>query len=313
MPIAKLLEIYLPLFGWTGMGWFLGRWFPAAVPYYLGRFLFWVGVPLGIVAFLRHAQVSWSLWLAPVVAWVAVLLGFGLAKLYLRWQDSGWSDRTQTSFLLTSMVGNTGYIGFPVSLVLVGSKYFAWAVFYDMIGSTPGAYGLGVALASQPNSLQTSDSAAKPGFNWRALGRSLGLNPAFWGFAIGLLGRDLPLPVWLEVGLRTIAWVVVSLALILVGIRLSQVKSLKNVKFASVSLAIKMLVVPLLVGIGLRSLGITGDIHRVIVLQMAMPPAFATLVIAEAYELDQNATVTTIAIGSLLLIATLPFWLWIFP
>jgi predicted permease len=46
---------------------------------------------------------------------------------------------------------------------------------------------------------------------------------------------------------------------------------------------------------------------------MAMPPAFATLVISEAYDLDRELAVTAIATGSLTLLLTLPLWLWLFP
>jgi len=48
---------------------------------YLGQFLFWIGVPISIVAFLRGADLSGPIWIAPVVAWVAILLGAGLAGL----------------------------------------------------------------------------------------------------------------------------------------------------------------------------------------------------------------------------------------
>jgi predicted permease len=44
---------------------------------------------------------------------------------------------------------------------------------------------------------------------------------------------------------------------------------------------------------------------------MAMPPAFATLVLAEAYELDQELTVTSLVVGCLGLVWLLPFWLWL--
>ncbi|NJN58970.1 MAG: AEC family transporter, partial [Leptolyngbyaceae cyanobacterium SL_5_9] len=42
------------------------------------------------------------------------------------------------------------------------------------------------------------------------------------------------------------------------------------------------------------------------------PPAFATLVIAEAYNLDRELTVTALAVGSLGLLLMLPMWLWLF-
>jgi predicted permease len=35
-------------------------------------------------------------------------------------------------------------------------------------------------------------------------------------------------------------------------------------------------------------------------------------VIAQAYNLDRNLSVTTLAIGSVMLIFTLPIWLWLF-
>ncbi|MEO8891419.1 MAG: AEC family transporter, partial [Coleofasciculaceae cyanobacterium] len=60
------------------------------------------------------------------------------------------------------------------------------------------------------------------------------------------------------------------------------------------------------------ALGITGSPQLVIVLQMAMPPAFATLVLAEVYDLDRNFSVTALAIGSMGLLLTLPIWLLLF-
>ena len=79
MSTPNLWLVYFPLVGWTSLGWFLGRLLPAATPAQVGKFLFWVGVPISIVGFLRHAQVSWSLWVAPVVAWAAILSGIAIA------------------------------------------------------------------------------------------------------------------------------------------------------------------------------------------------------------------------------------------
>ena len=321
MPFDKLLAIYIPLLSWTGLGWLLGRILPARAPFILGKFLFWIGVPISIGAFLRHARISTSLWIAPVSAWAAILLGGGLAWGWMQYghpwvqkwlrkdlerDRTSWNRKTQASFLLTSMVGNTGYIGFPVSLALVGSDYFAWAIFYDMLGSTLGAYGLGVAVVSRWGNPQADEQ------NWQRSLDPLLTNPALWGFGVGLAVRDVAIPPFAEASLRGFAWGVVSLSLVLVGMRLSQLTSFKSIQLAAFSLSIKMLLVPLVIGSGLWALGVHGLVHRAILLQMAMPPAFATLVISEAYELDYELAVTAIAIGSLTLLLTLPFWLWLF-
>lgn len=303
MTLTQLLSIYTPLVGWTSLGLVLGRILPPAMPGHIGKFLFWVGVPLGIFGFLRGAALSWSLWLAPVVAWSAIFLGIGLARTWLRRHRPHWSPQRQTSFLLTAMVGNTGYIGFPVSLILVGPQYFAWAIFYDLLGSTPGAYGLGVALAARTRDRQ--------GDRWQAV-RTMALNPAFWSFGLGVACRNVPFPPLVETGLKAIAWMMVAVALVLVGMRLSRLSSWHGVKPALFGLGIKMVLVPLVVGVLLWGVGITGTVHRAILLQTAMPPAFATLVISEAYDLDPELAVTAIAIGSVGLLVMLPVWLWLF-
>jgi malate permease and related proteins len=323
--LDQLWKLYLPLIGWVSLGLLLGCRLPGSIPQLLGKFLFWIGVPLSILAFLRQAHLSAATWMAPLAAWAAILLGMALAWGWLRgwlWlqnqldqnnpQSALWTisrplpPPTQGSFLLTAMVGNTGYLGYPVILALVGSQYFGWAVLYDTLGSALGAYGLGVLLAAQFG--QTADPASRLSQSLRALV----YNPALWSFWLGLEFRRVPLPQGLERDLEVAGWIVVALSLLLIGMRLSQLRGWQNLPQAAVSLSIKMVIVPLLVGLALPYFGIQELPRLVIVLQAAMPPAFATLVIAEAYNLDQSLTVTSLALGSLLLLLLLPVWLWLF-
>lgn len=335
----KLLALYTQL-GWLVLlvllGFILGGKLPKAVPTYLGQFLFWIGVPISILAFLRQTDLSGAIWLSPIFAWLAILLGAGLAwgwislgrgqRLEARGQrlevrgerdregellitnspatlHSSWGKPTQGSFLLAAMVGNTGYIGYPVTLAVVGTQYFGWALFYDLLGSTLGAYGLGVLLAARfGEGVKTQ----------KQLLQAVLINPALWSFCLGLVFRQIPLPQLAELSLRKLGWTVVSLSLVLIGMRLQKLKSWRSLPRASISLAIKMLLVPLILGSSLSLFGITGLPRLTILLQMAMPPAFATLVIAEAYNLDRDLAVTAIALGSIGLLLTLPIWLTLF-
>ncbi len=322
--LSHLWKLYLPLIAWISCGWWLGRTLPASIPTQLGKFLFWIGVPLSILAFLRQADLSAAVWMAPVAAWIAIGLGMSLAWLWLKLQQTwphlpiasgfsklGWlfqssaplTPQTQGSFLLAAMVGNTGYLGYPIALAIVGPQYFGWAVFYDTLGSTLGAYGLGVILAAK-----FGNQATQPIQLLLALLR----NPALWSFWIGLGMRNLQLPLMLEQGFSAIAWTVVALSLLLLGMRLGQLHGRQQLHQATISLIIKMMIVPLLLGLSLPYLGIISFPQLAIVLQAGMPPAFATLVIAEAYDLDRNLTVTTLALGSLLLLFALPIWLLLF-
>ena len=309
--MTQILEIYVPLVVLILFGLILGSKLPKAIPAYLGQFLFWIGVPISIVAFLRGADLSGPIWIAPAIAWVAIFLGALLACVWINWHaylkktvpKPFWSQPTQGSFLLAAMVGNTGYLGYPVTLAVVGTQYFAWALFYDLLGTTLGAYGLGVVLAARFGSGVHS--------HWQ-LAQAILINPALWSFGFGLVFRQIPFPRLVELSFHGLAWTMVALSLVLIGMRLSQLNSWHSLPRASISLGIKMLLVPLILGSSLSLFGLTGSTRLVIVLQMAMPPAFATLVIAEAYNLDRDLAVTALAVGSLGLLVTLPVWLWLF-
>ncbi len=301
----SLLNLYVYLIGGALIGIGLERVAPAKAPVYLGNFLLWIGVPLSIVTFLRGANLSGMIWLAPTVAWAAILLSTGVAWIWIRYRSTKavWRPSTKGSFLLTSMVGNTGYLGYPIVLALVGPKYFAWALFYDLLGTTIGAYGLGVAVGAYFGSQFQG--------NWQLIQQLL-KNPPLWSLVAGLYLRNIPLPLSVEQILKVLAWAIIFLSLILIGMRLGQLTSLRQLPKACASLSIKMVLIPLALGTGLTLVGITGSPRLVLVLQMAMPPAFATLVITEVYNLDHEFTVTTLVAGSAGLLLLLPAWIWLF-
>lgn len=292
------------------IGFMLGRKLPTTVPTRLAQFLFWVGVPISIIAFLRQADLSGRIWIAPAIAYLAILLGALLAWLGIKAQT--YFSRTipqkptQGSLLLAAMIGNTGYLGFPITLAMIGPEYFAWALFYDLLGSFPGAYGLGVALGAH---------FGDNGQNQRQItqvAQAIFINPAIWSFGFGLLLRQIAIPDGVAFTLDKLGWTTVALSLVLIGMRLAKLNTLVNLPQVGMSLVIKMLIVPLILGCTLPFLGLTGPAAKVIILQMAMPPAFASLVIAETFNLDRNLAVTTLAVGAMLLLLTLPIWLWLF-
>jgi malate permease and related proteins len=302
-----LLKIYIPLMGTVLLGWGLSWKIPKSVSYIgesIGKFLFWFGVPVSIVSFLRGADIDGGIWIATLTAWVAIVLGVGLGWGYIKWRslDQIWTRQRQGSFLLASMFGNTGYLGYPVILSLLGAKYFAWAIFYDLLGTTLGAYSLGVIIASR-----FSTSSQPPLEFLKALLK----NPVLWSFALGMAVRLTVLPDLVDQCLRLIAWISIFLSLLLMGIRLSQLSSPDQVSQSVASVIIKMLIVPIIIDIGLLGLGLDPTPKLILVLQAAMPPAFATLVISEVYNLDRRFAVTAIAIGTMAFLVLLPVWLFV--
>lgn len=333
---SPLVKLYVNLIGWVLCGFILGRKLPRNASTYLGRFLFFFGTPFSIIAFLRRANLSGAILIAPITAWIAIAVGATLAWIwidlgvtdeklrslsrgveYVTQMEPGaaiqnqpdlitsWSKPTQGSFLLAMMVGNTGSLGIPVILSLLGPENFAWALFYDLLGTAIAVNLLGVVLATHYGHIK------KKAGRWGPL-IAIIRNPAFWAFGIGLLSRLIPLPRATEELMKTGAWFIITLSLIMMGMQLSHLSSLRNLKQGLTCLAIKMLLAPLVVGTGLMFFGVTGAPRLLLVLQMGMPPAFGTTLLAEAFNLDRDLAVTTVAMGCVILLLTIPLWIWLF-
>jgi predicted permease len=293
-----LFTVYLPLLIWGFAGFLLVKILPPRWPEYLGSFLFWVGIPLAILSFIRRAELSSSLWVAGFVAWGALLSGFVLASFWYR-KVMPLSEKTTQTLILSAGIGNTGFVGFPILLALVDVKYFGWAVVYDLWGTALGGYGLGPVL---------SGSWQGQSMNGQKLAHSLLSNPVLLSFAFALLTIDVPLPATLETTLQIAGSAAIDGSLLLLGMRLGQVKRWGSLLEVFPALLIKMLLVPLTVWAILLLFRFSGPILTTLVLQSAMPPAFATLVIAENYDQDRLLAVTAIAAGMGFLAITLPLW-----
>jgi len=87
-------------------------------------------------------------------------------------------EPTGGQFSLAAMVGNTGYLGYPITLAFAGTQYFGWALFYDLLGTLE--LRLGVALAARfGRGVQT----------YRQLAEAILINPTLWSFGFGLVFR----------------------------------------------------------------------------------------------------------------------------
>lgn len=305
-----LVRAYMPLFLWPGLGLLLFRLLPQAFPRLLGRALYWVGVPLELFSLARRADFSGSVGLTPGFVIGALVLGLVLSEV--NWRGLSWLGAIATdarasrgSFVLCSILGNTGFVGLAIAPILVSEEYLSWIVFYSIAHNIIGTYGLGVFCASC-----FGQTDVQQGW-WRQL-RDVLTVPSLWGFALGWATRSLLLPEPIEAGLHGSIWVIIPSALVLMGMRLSQVQGWKSVKLAVVPTLTRVLLTPLLIGLAATAVGITGDARLALVLMSGMPSAFASLILAEEYDLDRDLVASGVAISSIAIIAVIPLWLLLF-
>jgi predicted permease len=326
--IDSLLHAYTPLLIWSGLGLLLFRFIPDSFSKWLALALYWVGVPLQLLVLGRQTELSNGGGLIPFVAVGVLLLSMSLALL--SWWGLEWlSSRKATessqesqnslfnslfssinvlgrpslgSFMLASMLGNTGFIGLALTQVLFGADNISWPVLFSVTSNVVGNYGIAVFIASYFGRSETKN-------HWWIQLRDVLTVPTLWAFIIGFSTRHVELPSRLETGLQQAVWVVIAFALLLVGLRLGSVKGWRSLKRALLPTLLKVVIVPMLVGLGATYLGLTGEPRLTLVLMSGTPTGLSVLILAEVYELDRELLASSIALSFVGLLLVLPLWL----
>lgn len=314
-----LFHAYTPLVVWTGLGLLLFRFVPKALPRLLGRTLYWVGVPLQILALARRTNFSEGIGLALIVVVTALLMGLTLAWISLRllkqlfnkllrrdvplerlscFQEKSW----QGSFILSSILGNTGFVGLAIAPLLVSDRVLNLVVFYSVAQNIIGTYGIGVFIASYFGRQHDE-------INWWIQIRDVLSVPSLWAFILGFLTHSVELPAVLESGLQTSLGLVIASAFLLMGIRLAQIQGWKSFQMALIPSLLKVVVLPSIVGIGTTFIGLPPNARLALVLMSGMPTAFAGLILAEEYELNRELIASSIVMTVGLLLLIIPLWL----
>lgn len=344
--------VYVPILAATASGFLLsellsrrhqrpqGGSLEKRVAEILAKLLYQIGIPIGVANFIRKADLNSSAWLAPLVAWIAIILAIGLSRMILQSSRKNRPSQTRKSYVILSYLGNTSYLGFPVILLLpqLGAQYFSPAVLYDILGTLPAGYGLGVLIARssllrshsstiQPNSSSESsphheatagheqNQTSRPEAPIRTIANAIAeiiKNPTLYAFFVGLYLKPLELPEVVINGLNTIGWGSIMVALLVMGMRAQQLRFKGELRLAIQPVIIKTILTPLLIGTSLTMLGFNGPQRLVLVLQAGMPCAFASLVLAENYDLDIKITVASIFMSFIVFAFMLPIWAWAF-
>jgi predicted permease len=290
---------------WTSLGLFLWRWqfIPAYLPQTIGRTLYWVGVPLQVFLLAHRSEFTETTWFAPIITILVLCFAFGLANLCWHCQSANDRERLeqsslQGSFILASMLGNTGFIGLAIAPALVSKTYWSWILLYGVTHNLVGSYGLGVVLASY------FGNSVKKNQIWR----DLLTVPSLWSFVLGYQTRHLEFPLYLDTILQTLGWTVIPLAFILIGMQLSQLQGIQSFHNAILPTMLKMLVVPAILGLVFTLGGLTGEARFTLVLMSGMPTAFANVILAEEYHLNREIAASSILLSTIFLPLIIPLW-----
>lgn len=199
----------------------------------------------------------------------------------------------QKGIQLPMIFGNSGYLGFPVSLFAFGVLGLSYAVIYSSI-ETIILMSLGIYLANQKNDI-----------------KEIFKIPLIYAifFALFLNIINYKLPEILLTPIDMVGQVTIPLALIVLGYRLTEIR-ITDIKKAFLASFFKMGIGFILAILITTLFSITGTIKNVLILLATMPSAVLTMVICYKYKRDADLVASVILISTLLSIITIPLILW---
>ncbi|MBJ7331198.1 MAG: AEC family transporter [Solirubrobacteraceae bacterium] len=254
-----------------GMLWFV---LPPVVVVIMARFELSAGTGAGLLlGYLVLAIVGISAWL------------IGSRLLHL--------DRASTGALIVgSILANTGYLGLPLILVVLGGDQLAYGVIWDTLISFPMAFIVAFAIGAA-----FGDHGAA---NFRERAKSFFTqNPVLWAVPVGLALPDSAVPDWLYDDIKLLATSLLPLGFFMVGVQLSAEGEQGAFRFpppltapSAVIVGLRIVAAPLLL-LGFAAVLI--DLPDAYYLQAAMPCGINALIVGHVYKLNLPILTSAIA------------------
>lgn len=300
--IAAFFSLFLLLGAGIAYRWIRNVPPPSDVRRIIGSIVLNIFLPALTFHVLYTAPETTDLIAVPAVSIVTILGTAALAwlvyGLLLRRRLAG---PTIGALILAAAWCNATYLGLPVTAAMIGDHVRRVPVLFDLLGMSPMLFTLGTLIAVEYGTKGERHTIGE------ALRQIVTLPPlvaAVAGITLNLL--DVPLPNAIGQACEMAGRCVAPLMIFAVGLALRP-PQWKILPWTLPSVAIKLIVAPLLAS-PLIHLWITDpDVLRAATLEAGMPTMVLTMVFAERYGLDEAILAQTILVGTVLSMLTLPY------
>jgi malate permease and related proteins len=261
----------------------------------INQAIIYIGLPAFIFVAVYKAELRADLLGVVVVAWVVFAAMLAIAWLVARWLKL--ADELAGGFIITIALGNTGYIGYPITSALFGAKQLPEAIFFDVFGTVCALSLVGLLVAQHFG--HNEEARVNPV-------RELFTFPAVIALLAALLLKPVPIPTPVMTGLDLLANMVAPLIMLSVGLTL-RTSTLGTRAGQLAIVGVLRLVAAPLIGLALGSLLLgQSPALRVTVLEAGTPAMMLTLVVGERFGLDTDFIASAILVTTAASAVTLP-------
>lgn len=264
----------------------------------LNLVVLYVCLPAAVLRYVPRLHLEPALLGVVAVPWLllgATIVVVGLLSRWLRFRRD-----EHAVLLLTVALGNTSFLGYPLTRALVGEHALPYAVVYDQFGTflILSTFGLWVL--------------ARYGDEHAPSKRDMALRvvkfPPLWALAAGFTVMPAQPPAWLDNGLQRLADALLPLAMLTIGLSVRLALPRDELRPLLTGLVLKLAVMPALALLLVPLLGLHGEMARTTVLEAAMPPMVTAGALAIAHGLAPRLAAAMVGYGLLLSLLTLPLW-----
>ena len=279
------------------------RVLPDNAAHTLNLVVLYVCLPAAVLRYAPRLQLEPVLFGVAAVPWLLLAATVVLVHALARWLT--FRDDERAVLLLTVALGNTSFLGYPLTRALIGEHALPYAVIYDQFGAflILSTFGLWV-LARYGGSIP--DGRPRPTARDMLL-RVLKF-PPLWALIIGFTMMPAEPPHWIAGALQRLSDALLPLAMLTIGLSVKLALPRDELKPLATGLVLKLAVMPALALLLVPLLGLHGDMARTTVFESAMPSMVTAGALAISHNLAPRLAAAMVGYGLLLSLLTLPLW-----
>jgi hypothetical protein len=287
--LMNIIDVIVPIFGIIFLGWLLKKAgiLTEKLVKVINDYVYYVGIT--VITFISLHDTSIDLLLDPDVYLLTlfpILLTIMIA--FIAAKQLKLENAIFPVFITSAFFGNTGYIGFPLNIIVLGKESLNMAALisalYTVIVLTVGVYFI---------KRYSSDKGSS--YNILYI-------PAIWAAIFGVLLSWVIIPDIIRLPISLITDSVSPLALLATGAMVGYAGQKVQLKEIGILSAIKLIFLPLSVIITAIVFGVSrsGMIYNVSLLEAATPVGVTNTVLAAQFKMDHEFVSNAVIISTII-------------
>jgi malate permease and related proteins len=271
--------------------------FPENTATVLNSFVLFVALPSIILLSISKVTLNTDALIPIFIHWPMFLLHLLILVGLNRWLK--FSRPVFACLLVVTTMGNTAFLGVPLIKEFLGDEALAYAVLFDQLGS--GIAFIFVAAVVIPY------FSGEERASWQSVLKKLLTFPPFIAVLLGFIFHFINLPALFIRPLESLASTLVPCAMIAVGFQMKFRLENRLLKPFAIGLMLKLLILPLVMLLATRLMGMQSLATSASLLQVGMPPMITAGALAINANFEKELAASLVGYGLVLSFISLSF------